>query len=107
MYKIFDTRREQIPYEKIKELYKGKWVYVVNQQGPPFTVNEYGETEVAFPVSGEVLVVADIPWEGAESGIYKEIRKNDAYGNWRGEMDLRAAYPPNTNQIVVKMPNII
>ena len=90
MYEIFREDRVRIPYNQIKELYKGKWVFLVNQEGSILAPNEDGYMEPCDPISSEIFIVADFPYEGTESGIYKELKDNRKKYGWTGEMDLRS-----------------
>jgi len=50
---------------EIKETYKGKWVFMVDADGPGFGTFQYQGFETACPV-----VIADEPWEDSETDIY-------------------------------------
>jgi len=82
--------RNQIPFDQLKDLYSGKWILLVNQTGDYLSPNENGELEPCDPISAEVLIVADSPYEGSETGIYKELKANRSAYGWMGEMDLRS-----------------
>ena len=101
MIEIFKENRVRVPYGQLKDLYKGKWLFLVNLQNV-YTQNEDGEFIPNELNACEILVVADEPYEGRETGIYKEaFDANSEYG-MTGEMDLSWKYPPNTNQVLVK-----
>jgi hypothetical protein len=85
MYEIFRENRQRVPWNKLMELYRGKWIFLVNLEGDPPMMNENGELETCEPVSAEVLVVADRAYGGYETGIYKELKKYRSIS----EMDCR------------------
>jgi len=67
MYQIIETPRRMSRDEIIKE-FDGKWVFLINPEGPL-----YGWFETAMPA-----VVADKPFEGFDTGIYHKLRdEND------------------------------
>ena len=100
MYEIFKPNKIRIPYKELKNEYKGKWVYLGNLQ-QVYSQDENGEYIPNENNLCDILVIADEPYEGSETGIYREISKNGEYG-MTGEMDIRLKTPPNTNQIVIK-----
>ena len=102
MYEIFRDNRQLLTRKQIESMYTGKWVFIVNDAGPFFSPNEDGEMEPCFFSKGEVLVVSDSPYEGRETGIYKEIKENrEKYGSVH-ELDLRnqPIIPQNWNPAV-------
>ena len=103
MYDIFRENRKRIPYNQIRELYKGKWVLLVNLEGPLLAWNEEeGGMEPCDPISAEILTVSDIAYEGKESGIYEDLKNNpEKYGSWT-EMDCRVGNRLPMNYFLVK-----
>jgi hypothetical protein len=90
MYTVFRENREQIPFNQIEEKYKGKWVFLVNLQGPLWAYNEEeGGIEPCDPISAEILIESDNAGGGFESGIYEEIRNNPEKYGVTSEMDCR------------------
>ena len=71
MYKIVpqDERREYT-FEQLKELFAGKWIYLINAEFD----EDHGLLK-ATPV-----VVADSELEGIEEGIYRQYH-DEEYGN--------------------------
>jgi hypothetical protein len=75
--------------EEMKSIYKGKWLFVVNMEGPFFADNGYGQITPCPFSAGELFVAADNPYEGREDGIYDDLKINrDEYGTI-GELDFR------------------
>ena len=71
MYKIIpQVERREYTFEQLKELFDGKWVYLINAE-----FNDAHGLLKATPV-----VVADSELEGIEEGIYEQYH-NEAYGN--------------------------
>ena len=103
MYEIFRENRARIPYDKIKEIYKGKWVFLVNLEGIELVYNEEaGGMEYCEPNSAEILIIADKAYDGAESGIYRELKDNpEKYGSI-SEMDCRGGNILPMNYFLVK-----
>ena len=62
MYKTIDVPR-RMNRKQIKEEFKGKWVFLVNPEG-----SAMGWFDSAIPI-----IVADEPFEGSETGIYKKL----------------------------------
>ena len=69
MYKILDAPERMSP-EQVMNEFEGKWVFLVDLEGPPF-----GWFESAIPA-----VVADEQFEGIETGIYEKLN-NEHNGN--------------------------
>jgi hypothetical protein len=103
MYTIYRENRERVPYNQIRDKYKGRWVFLVNLEGPFWVFNEEeGHMEECDPVSAEILIEADRIGGGYESGIYEEIRNNpDEYGV-TGDMDCRIGNILPSNFFLVK-----
>jgi hypothetical protein len=91
MYKIFRENRERVPYNKIKKLYKDKWVFLVNLEGIEFIYDEeLGGMTYSEPISAEIFIVSDFPYEGFDKNVSEELRNNrKKYGNI-SEMDCRS-----------------
>jgi hypothetical protein len=102
MYEIFKENRVRVPYNKIADLYSGKWVFLVNLGGTLLAPNEDGELEPCDPITAEVLVAADVPYGGAESGIYNEVKKNRGKYGSISEMDCRTGNILPSNYFLVK-----
>ena len=62
MYTLVDIPKRMSP-EQIMNEFKGKWVFLVDLDGPPF-----GWFKSAIPA-----IVADEPFEGSETGIYDSL----------------------------------
>ncbi|MCL2500275.1 MAG: hypothetical protein FWE90_08050 [Defluviitaleaceae bacterium] len=62
MYKVLDASERMTPKQIMHE-FNGKWVYLVDLEGPL-----YGWFHTAIPA-----VVADKAFAGKESGIYNEL----------------------------------
>jgi len=94
VYQIFKENRVKIPFKEIQQQYKGKWVFLANVDGyRPYEFTVDGDFVEPPPPAAEVLVVADSPYEGAETNIYKEAFNNpDMYGAL-SEMDYRGDIP--------------
>ena len=73
MYTIIDEPK-RMTRERIFKEFQGKWVFLVNMEGPLF-----GFFESAVPV-----IVADKPFEGKETGIYQRLHDE----NGENSMDL-------------------
>lgn len=63
MYEVIKEPR-RMTVDEIHETFKGKWVYLVRPEGPLFSF-----FETAIP-----MVIADIPYEGKETGLYARIQ---------------------------------
>ena len=64
MYEVLNTKK-RMTRKEIIGAYKGKWVFLVDLQGPPF---RWFETAVP-------AVIADKQFEGKETGIYDRLKK--------------------------------
>jgi len=103
MYEVFRENRKRIPYSQINEIYKGKWVFLVNLEGIELVYNsEAGGMEYCDPTSAEVLIVADRAYEGAESGIYQELKDNPSLYGSTTEMDCRIGNRLPMNYFLLK-----
>ena len=69
MFKVLDVHKRMKP-KQIMEEFKGKWVFLVDLDGPP-----YGWFDTAIPA-----IIADKPFEGKETGIYDKLEA-DYEGN--------------------------
>ena len=103
MVEIFRQNRVRVPYNEIMERYKGKWVFLVNVEGIELVYNEEEDgMEYSDPTAAEILVVADIAYDGADSGIYKEATNNpEMYGS-TSEMDCRVGNISPRNYFIIK-----
>ena len=101
MYEIFKEREVKVPYAKLKDLYSGKWLLLANLQ-KVYIENEEGEFIRYDDNLCEVIVIADEPYEGSNSGIYREIYDNKNKFGITGAKDLRFLIPNNTIQAVIK-----
>ena len=102
MYDVFFENRDRVPFDKIKEQYRGKWVFLVNLEGDLLVLNEDGALEPCDPISAEILVVSDVPYEGVESGIYKEVKDNRKRYGSVSEMDCRIGNILPMNYFLIK-----
>lgn len=75
MYRIIENPK-RMTREEIKKEFTGKWVYVVDLEGPEF----------GWFNTGVVAVVADRVLEGRETGIYREL--SDKYDGRVADMSL-------------------
>jgi hypothetical protein len=66
MYEVLENPK-RMTFSEMYEEFNGKWVYTVKPEKPP------GTFITAIPV-----VIADIPYEGDETGIYDKI--DNEYG---------------------------
>ena len=87
-----------MPYGEIKNKYRGKWVYLGNLQ-QVYLQDESGEYIPNENNLCDILVIADEPYEGSETGIYRDIGKE--FGA-TGAIDLRLTLPSYVNQVVIK-----
>ena len=100
MYKVYRNNREQIKYSQLKDIYRGKWLFLVNLTDISY-IRDDGDIEYGEPNKCEVFIVADEPYEGRIDGIYDEVFYNrDRYGVI-SEMDFRVRHIPNVNQIEI------
>jgi len=73
MYNVI-AKPKRMSREQISEEFQGKWVFLVGMEGPL-----YRPFESAIPI-----VIADKPFEGSETGIYKRL--HDEHGEY--SMDI-------------------
>ena len=102
MYEIFKENRELLTRAQIKEKYKGKWVFLINLQGPFFQTNENGEVEPCEWSSGEVLIISDWPYDTGEDNIWEELKSNREHYGVTGEIDLRSGNRIPSNYYVIE-----
>jgi len=72
MYEILENPT-RMSRDEIKKEYKGKWVFLVEPEG------KIG----CFMKSAIPIVIADIPWEGYDAGIYQKF-----IDDYESNMDL-------------------
>jgi hypothetical protein len=103
MCEVFFDNRERVPYGQIMDKYRGKWVFLVNLEGPALAYDEeLGGVAPCDPISAEVLVVSDRAYGGSESGVYQDLKDNpEKYGNI-SEMDCRTGNILPKNYFLVK-----
>jgi len=71
MYRIIPPEeRKEYTHDELREIFDGKWLYLVNSQ---FT----GGNGL---IKATPVVVADNELEGIEEGIYKEFKTKNGYG---------------------------
>ena len=87
MYTIYKENRKQIDYSQLKDLYKGKWLFLVNLVN--FSYIDGDDVIFRPPEKCEVYVVADEPYEGAEEDIYDKIFTNAEDYGFFYSLDLR------------------
>ena len=80
MYQVLENPR-MMSGEEIEKTFDGKWVYIVKAN-----ITRNGKLIEGMPV-----VVADIPFEGTENGIYEQYRKPEY--NERLEHNLKHYEP--------------
>ena len=71
MYQIIPPEeRKEYTWEELRDIFDGKWLYLVNSQF----------TDGNGLIKATPVVVADSELEGIEEGIYKEFRTKNGYG---------------------------